>query len=107
MDRRKLAQSEQMRAKMNEFCAAMGLCNLRHIEEEIGKREKVVKRYREHLEGIDGIQLNHIDTDVKYNCAYFPVVFEEKVFGATRSEVFDALAEQCKFRRGRAICTEF
>ena len=81
-------------AKMNEFCAAMGLCNLRHIEEEIGKREKVVKRYREHLEGIDGIQLNHINPDVKYNFAYFPVVFEEKVFGATRAEVFDALAEQ-------------
>ena len=22
-------------AKMNEFCAAMGLCNLRHVDEEI------------------------------------------------------------------------
>ena len=28
-------------AKMNEFCAAMGLCNLRHIEEEIIKRQRV------------------------------------------------------------------
>ena len=27
-------------AKMNEFCAAMGLCNLKHIEEEIAKRKK-------------------------------------------------------------------
>lgn len=27
-------------AKMNEFCAAMGLCNLRHVEEEIAKRKK-------------------------------------------------------------------
>lgn len=81
-------------AKMNEFCAAMGLCNLRHIDEEIAKREKVVKRYREHLEGVEGLQLNHIDPDVKYNYAYFPVVFEESIFGATRGEVFDALAEQ-------------
>lgn len=81
-------------AKMNEFCAAMGLCNLRHIDEEIAKREKVVKRYREHLEGIEGVQLNQIDPNVKYNYAYFPVVFEEKIFGATRAEVFDALAEQ-------------
>lgn len=81
-------------AKMNEFCAAMGLCNLRHLDEEIVKREKVVTRYREHLEGVEGLQLNHIDPDVKYNYAYFPVVFEEKVFGATRAEVFDALAEQ-------------
>ena len=38
-------------AKMNEFCAAMGLCNLRHVDEEIAKRKVVVERYLEHLEG--------------------------------------------------------
>lgn len=27
-------------AKMNEFQAAMGICNLRHVEEEIQKRKK-------------------------------------------------------------------
>ena len=81
-------------AKMNEFCAAMGLCNLRHFETEIEKRRKVVERYRSHLEGIEGLQLNVIQPDVKSNYAYFPVVFEEKVFGASRAEVFDALAEQ-------------
>ena len=31
---------------------------------------------------------------MKSNYAYFPVVFEEKIFGASRAEVFDALAEQ-------------
>ncbi len=81
-------------AKMNEFCAAMGICNLRHLDEEIEKRKKVVERYRAHLEGIEGLRLNSIDPDVKYNYAYFPVVFEERIFGSTRSEVFDALAEQ-------------
>lgn len=81
-------------AKMNEFCAAMGLCNLRHLETEIGKRQKVAERYRSHLEGVEGIQLNVIQPEVKSNYAYFPVVFEEKAFGASRSEVFDALAEQ-------------
>ena len=45
-------------AKMNEFCAAMGLCNLRHLNEEIEKRRRVVERYRQHLTGISGIQLN-------------------------------------------------
>lgn len=79
-------------AKMNEFCAAMGLCNLRHVEEEIKKRSKVVEFYREHLEGIEGLQLNVIQKDVKSNYAYFPVVFEEKQFGASREEVFDKLA---------------
>ncbi|MBP3819639.1 MAG: DegT/DnrJ/EryC1/StrS family aminotransferase [Butyrivibrio sp.] len=81
-------------AKMNEFCAAMGLCNLKHLEEEIAKRQKVAERYRSHLEGIDGLQLNVIQPEVKSNYAYFPVIFEEKIFGASRAEVFDALAEQ-------------
>jgi dTDP-4-amino-4,6-dideoxygalactose transaminase len=80
-------------AKMNEFCAAMGLCNLRHVEDEIEKRKAVVERYRSHLEGVDGIQLNAVQSDVKSNYAYFPVVFEEKQFGASRAEVFDRLAE--------------
>ncbi len=79
-------------AKMNEFCAAMGLCNLHHVDEEIEKRKIVVERYREHLGGVEGLQLNVEQPDVKSNYAYFPVVFDEKLFGASRSEVFDALA---------------
>ena len=80
-------------AKMNEFCAAMGICNLRHVDEEIAKRKAVVERYRERLNGVEGIQLNCIQKDVKSNYAYFPVVFEEKLFGSSREEVFDKLAE--------------
>lgn len=80
-------------AKMNEFCAAMGLCNLRHVEEEIAKRKRVAERYLEHLEGVEGLQLNAPQPGVKSNYAYFPVVFEEKVFGASRAEVFDKLAQ--------------
>ena len=80
-------------AKMNEFCAAMGICNLRHVDGEIAKRKAVVERYRERLSGVDGIQLNCVQDDVKSNYAYFPVVFEERLFGASRAEVFDKLAE--------------
>lgn len=81
-------------AKMNEFCAAMGLCNLRHVDEEIQKRKKVAERYRMHLEGIPGLQLNVVQKDVKPNYAYFPVVVDENTFGATRNEVFDALERE-------------
>ena len=80
-------------AKMNEFCAAMGLCNLRHVDKEIEKRKAVVERYIEHLSNLEGIQLNPVQKDVKPNYAYFPIVFDEKAFGASRNEVFDALAE--------------
>lgn len=78
-------------AKMNEFCAAMGLCNIRHIEAEIGKRKVVVERYLEHLSGVEGLQMNPVQKNVQPNYAYFPVVFDEKVFGASRNEVMKEL----------------
>ncbi|RHR28736.1 DegT/DnrJ/EryC1/StrS family aminotransferase [Clostridium sp. AF19-22AC] len=80
-------------AKMNEFCAAMGICNLRHLEEEIEKRKIVVARYRTYLYDIEGIQLNPIQENVETNYAYFPIIIDEKKFGATRNEVFSVLAE--------------
>ncbi len=80
-------------AKMNEFCAAMGLCNLRHIDDEIAKREKVVQRYRERLEHIEGVQLSPIQKDVVSNYAYFPIVFWEDVFGTGRDEVKQKLGD--------------
>ena len=80
-------------AKMNEFSAAMGICNLRHLDEEIAKRKKVVERYRKHLEGIDGIILNKSQQDVESNYAYFPVIFDETVLGFTRDDVFCRLEE--------------
>lgn len=78
-------------AKMNEFCAAMGICNLRHIDEEIKKRKKVVECYRSHLEGIEGIQLNIIQDNVQTNYSYFPIVIDEKKFGSSRNEVYKEL----------------
>lgn len=86
-------------AKMNEFCATMGLCNLRHVDAEIAKRKRVVERYRANLDGIDGIQLNAVQPDVKGNYAYFPVIFEPEIFGATRNEVFDVLAKNNIYAR--------
>ena len=78
-------------AKMNEFCAAMGLCNLRHIDENIQRRKRAAERYRAHLEGVPGLQLAPVLPDVRPNYAYFPVVFDETVFGADRDEVLEVL----------------
>lgn len=86
-------------AKMNEFCAAMGLCNLRHVNEEIAKRKQVVERYRKHLTNVDGVTICDEQKDVKSNYAYFPVVFDEKVFGFTRNEVMEELAKHNIYSR--------
>lgn len=78
-------------AKMNEFCAAMGICNLRHVDEEINRRKKVSERYYEKLKGYKGLQLPRVQKDVKPNYAYFPIVVEEKLFGADRDRIYDCL----------------
>ena len=87
-----IVESVGTNAKMNEFSAAMGLCNLRHIDAEIAKREGIVLHYRSRLEGVAGIQFSPIQRDTQPNYAYFPVVFDEKRFGASRNEVMDRLA---------------
>ena len=74
-------------SKMNEFAAAMGLCNLRHIDEEIAKRKVVSDRYRENLADVKGVQLCAIPDDIQSNYAYMPVVFDPKKFGASRDTV--------------------
>lgn len=86
-------------AKMNEFCAAMGLCNLRHLDEEIQKREKVYKRYIQRLSNITGIKISKEQENVKPNYAYFPIVFEKENFGKTRDEVMEELAKENIFTR--------
>ncbi len=63
-------------AKMNEFQAAMGICNLRHLDREIEKRKKVVEHYRKRLSNVKGIKLVEPQKDVISNYAYFPVVFD-------------------------------
>ncbi len=81
-------------AKMNEFCAAMGLCNLRHIDDAIRSRKKAADRYRERLQNIPGLQLNVVQDGVQSNYAYFPLVVHPEIFGKTREDVLDALAAQ-------------
>ena len=78
-------------AKMNEFCAAMGVCNLRHLDGEIAKRKAVAEHYWERLEGAPGVTVFRPGDDVRHNYAYLPALFDPEAFGATRDEVFDAL----------------
>lgn len=78
-------------AKMNEFQAAMGICNLRYIDQEIEKRERVVNRYREKLSGVDGIKLCKSQKGVRANYSYLPIVIDEKIFGKSRNEIYDIL----------------
>ncbi len=80
-------------AKMNEFAAAMGLCNMNHLSEYIEKRKKICERYIERLSDLKAVRLNKYNADTVYNYAYFPIVAEN------RDKLYDALARENIFAR--------
>lgn len=84
-------------ARMNEFEAVMGICNLHHIDEEIAKRRAVGDHYWECLEGIPGITLPKPDADTVWNYAYFPVIFDG--YKMDRNQVQEKLAQENIFAR--------
>ena len=84
-------------ARMNEFEAAMGICNLRHIDNEITKRKAVADCYSSNLSGVSGIKLIKPQPGVEYNYAYYPVIFDG--YKTNREEVMNKLAEHNVFAR--------
>lgn len=63
-------------AKMNEIQAAMGLCVLDEMEKNNNARKIVWDTYEQALSG--HLTLQKRDSSVKYNNAYFPVVFKDE-----------------------------
>ncbi len=61
-------------AKASEFQAAMGLCNIENIYEIIENRKKTYEIYINSLKNV--IYIPEINDNLKYNYAYFPVLFE-------------------------------
>lgn len=84
-------------ARMNEYEAAMGICNLRHIDEEIAKRKQAYDRYVERLSGVPGIKLIAPQPGVKHNYSYFPVFFDGYKYD--RNQVQELLAQDNIFAR--------
>ncbi len=75
-------------AKMNEFAAAMGLCNLEHFEENISKRKALYELYEKELTAIEGVRMPRpYRDDVVRNYAYCPVFFDEEILGKSRNDV--------------------
>ena len=84
-------------ARMNEFEAVMGICNLRHIDTAFAKRKAIWERYYERLNGIKGIRVVAPDADTEWNYAYMPVIFDG--YKLNRDEVQELLAKDNIFAR--------
>lgn len=74
-------------AKMNEFQAVMGLCNLKYFPSEVEKRKRIYKLYKELLGKNSKLKFQTIKSS-KYNYAYFPVCFPDE---RTRDKVYKTL----------------
>ncbi len=80
-------------AKMNEFQAAMGLCNLRHFKEYVQARKAAYEAYMEGLKDIRGVYPNLVPEGCTSNYAYMPVRVDKEEAGFDRNRLFDVLAE--------------
>ena len=76
-------------AKMNEFQAAMGLCNIDQVDEAISSRKMLYERYVERLSGLS-IRFQKIVAS-KYNFSYMPVLFDS---AKERDSVYSLLIEK-------------
>jgi len=85
-------------AKMNEFCAAMGLCNLKHISDAIADRKRVYDLYEERLADVQGIELLKGTKEATNNYAYFPIVVKED-YSLSRDDLYDKLKSKDIFSR--------
>lgn len=86
-------------AKMNEFQAAMGICNLRHIDDELAARKIAFDRYDARLSTVRGIRLLPLVSGLKQNYAYYPILIDPVAFGMTRDDLVTRLGEQGIFAR--------
>ena len=86
-------------AKMNEFQAAMGLCNLKYINTWIEKRKVIANKYLEKLSKIKGIRCNKYREDIEYNYAYFPIIIDKDIYGLDRDILYDKLVEHNIYTR--------
>ena len=63
-----------MNAKNCEFHAAMGLCNLRHVDKILEQRKYLFMHYKLRLRKM-AVQFQLLQNEDDYNYSYFPIVF--------------------------------
>lgn len=80
--------------KMDEIRSAYGLLNLRQVDEAIEARRRVAVRYREALQGVEGIAFWEDMPGVRHNYGYFPIFVDARRFGMTRDQLYFRMRER-------------
>lgn len=76
--------------KMSEFNAALGLLQLKHIDNLLERRRTIERMYRDRLNGIDGIHMLDVPEHTHGNSAYFPI-FVQAAYTLSRDALYELL----------------
>jgi len=68
--------AQGMNGKMSEFNAALGLLQLKYVDQAIQKRKEIDNAYRKGLSGIKGIHCLDDTGEIFANYAYFPILIK-------------------------------
>ena len=83
-----LVETVGINGKMNEFCAAMGLENLKIYKEEQEKRKQIKAIYDEKLSKVKGIRIPQMPKNTTNSYQYYPIVIEDE-YPLTRDELYE------------------
>jgi dTDP-4-amino-4,6-dideoxygalactose transaminase len=79
--------------KMSEFNAALGLLQLKYIEDAIARRQIIDAAYRERLLGVKGIHCLGDSGEKVANYAYFPILVNSD-YPMSRDDLYQAMKDR-------------
>ncbi|WP_067700923.1 DegT/DnrJ/EryC1/StrS aminotransferase family protein [Erwinia sp. ErVv1] len=77
--------------KMNEFQAAFGMLQLKHIDAALAVRQTIYQNYRQALAHIHGISFLAPQETTAWNHAYCPMFIHEGLFPLSRDQLYTEL----------------
>lgn len=78
--------------KMSEFNAALGLLQLKYIEQAIQKRKEIDNAYRKRLTGVKGVNCLGDKGEIVANYAYFPILITQE-YPLDRDGLYEKMKE--------------
>ena len=75
---------------MSEMNAAVGLLQLKYVNDAVASRKEIDRRYRELLRNVRGITFPKEDQNVTANHSYFPI-FGENEYSLSRDQLYEKL----------------
>lgn len=78
--------------KMSEFSAALGLLQLKYVDQALARRRTIDRTYRQRLRNVPGIRCVERGEQTRDNHAYFPILVEPE-YALSRDALYEHLRE--------------